>query len=109
MKISEKEVLIPIDVQKDKKREYLKNYLTATRNTGRLMLFAGDQKIEHMNDDFFGVTKEGYKISLDDLDPEHFFRIASKGVIGVFASQLGTIARYGNDYRNLPYLVKLNS
>ncbi|MFY1645387.1 aldolase, partial [Methanoculleus bourgensis] len=72
--------------------------------TGRLMLFAGDQKIEHLNDDFAG---EG--IHPDDADPEHLFRIASRGRIGVFATQLGLIARYGRDYPDVPYLVKLNS
>jgi fructose-bisphosphate aldolase/6-deoxy-5-ketofructose 1-phosphate synthase len=68
------------------------------------MLFAGDQKIEHLNDDFAG---EG--IHPDDADPEHLFRIASRGRIGVFATQLGLIARYGRDYPDVPYLVKLNS
>ena len=68
------------------------------------MLFAGDQKIEHLNDDFAG---EG--IHPEDADPEHLFRIANRGRIGVFATQLGMIARYGGDYRDVPYLVKLNS
>ena len=45
----------------------------------------------------------------DDADPEHLFRIASKAKIGVFATQLGLIARYGMDYRDIPYLVKVNS
>jgi len=68
------------------------------------MLFAGDQKVEHLNDDFFG---EG--IHEDDSDPEHLFRIASQAEIGVFATQLGLIAHYGRDYPHAPYLVKLNS
>ena len=68
------------------------------------MLFAGDQKAEHLNDDFFGPG-----IDPQDNDPEHLFRIASQANIGVFATQLGLIARYGMDYPNVPYLVKLNS
>ncbi len=68
------------------------------------MLFAGDQKIEHLNDDFYG---EG--IAADDADPEHLFKIASQAEIGVFATQLGLISLYGNDYPDIPYLVKLNS
>ena len=68
------------------------------------MLFAGDQKIEHLNRDFYG---EG--ISPEDADPEHLFRIADRGKIGVFAAQLGLIARYGMDDPGVPYLVKLNS
>ncbi|MBN2367830.1 aldolase [Candidatus Woesearchaeota archaeon] len=109
MKIAAKDVNVPADVPKEMKAEYVKNYLRATRNTGRLMLFAGDQKIEHLNDDFTGKTKEGMKISEDDAAPEHFFRIASKGAIGVFAGQLGLIARYAQDYKNVAYLIKMNS
>ena len=83
---------------------YAKNYMEITKGTGRLMLFAGDQKVEHLNDDFFGAG-----IPEDDADPEHLFRIASKAKIGVFAIQLGLLARYGMDYRDIPYLVKVNS
>ncbi len=109
MKLTSKDVKVPGDVPPNMKKTYIKNYLAATRNSGRLMLFAGDQKIEHLNDDFYGMTKEGYKISEDDSDPEHLFRIASKGIIGAFASQLGTLARYATDYKNVNYIVKMNS
>jgi fructose-bisphosphate aldolase/6-deoxy-5-ketofructose 1-phosphate synthase len=68
------------------------------------MLFAGDQKIEHLNDDFYGEN-----ISIDDSDPEHLFKIAANSKIGVFAAQLGLISRYGRDYSGVNYLVKLNS
>ena len=40
---------------------------------------------------------------------DSLFKIASQAKIGVFASQLGLIARYGADYKNIPYLVKINS
>ena len=94
----------PLDVPPEEQERYRENYQTITHGTGRLMLFAGDQKIEHLNDDFAG---EG--IHPEDADPEHLFRIANRGRIGVFATQLGMIARYGGDYRDVPYLVKLNS
>jgi len=97
-------IRIPLDVPPEEQERYRENYDAITHGTGRLMLFAGDQKIEHLNDDFFG---EG--IHPEDADPEHLFRIASRARIGVFATQLGMIARYGNDYRDVPYLVKLNS
>lgn len=103
-KITAKDVKVPLDVPKSKRAEYKKNFLAITKNSGNLMLFAGDQKIEHLNYDFYGKG-----ISKDDADPEHLFKIASKSKIGVFASQLGLIARYGMDYKNVPYLVKLNS
>ncbi len=93
---------IPINASSEV--EFLENYTKATKGTGSLMLFAGDQKIEHLNKDFYG---EG--IAKDDANPRHLFEIASKGEIGVFASQLGLITRYAREYKNINYLVKLNS
>lgn len=98
------DVKVPLDVPEGMRDVYLANYNLITRGSGRLMLFAGDQKMEHLNDDFYG---EG--IPADDGDPEHLFRIASEGKIGVFAAQLGLIARYAMDYPEVPYLVKMNS
>ena len=97
-------ILIPADVPQDMRETYENNFRTLTHDTGRLMLFAGDQKVEHLNNDFYG---EG--ISTEDSDPEHMFRIAANAKIGVYASQLGMIARYGPSYSKVPYLVKLNS
>ncbi len=102
--INKEDVIVPLDVPKAMRETYIKNFIEVTRGTGRLMLFAGDQKVEHLNDDFYGVG-----VPEDDADPEHLFKIASKAKIGVFASQLGLIARYGMDYKNVPYLVKVNS
>lgn len=97
-------IQIPGDVPASKSKEYLKNYNTVTHGVGRMMLFAGDQKIEHLNDDFVGQ-----EVSPESADPEHLFRIASKAQISCFASQLGLIARYGKKYPKVPYLLKLNS
>lgn len=102
-KIISRNVLVPLDVPILKRKSYIDNYLKITKNSGRLMLFAGDQKIEHLNDDFYGEN-----ISEEDASPEHLFKIASKAKIGVFATQLGLISRYGMDYKSIPYLVKLN-
>ncbi|MFH1408452.1 MAG: aldolase [Nanoarchaeota archaeon] len=104
MKLTEKDVKIPAGVPHDKHKTYVENFLEMTNHSGRLNLFAGDQKIEHLNDDFFG---EG--ISEEDADPEHLFRIAAEAKIGVFAAQLGLISLYGRDYPQVDYLVKLNS
>jgi fructose-bisphosphate aldolase/6-deoxy-5-ketofructose 1-phosphate synthase len=68
------------------------------------MLFPGDQKVEHLNNDFFGKN-----IPTEVADPEHFFKIAEKSQIGAFGTQIGLISRYGRDYPQLPYLVKLNA
>jgi hypothetical protein len=97
-------IIVPLDVPQECRSKYKENYLKITKDRGRLMLFAGDQKAEHLNDDFFGP-----EIDPQDNDPEHLFRIAAAGNIGVFAAQLGLIARFGMDYSNVPYLVKLNS
>jgi fructose-bisphosphate aldolase/6-deoxy-5-ketofructose 1-phosphate synthase len=104
MHMNKEDLKVPLDVPIVNREIYLNNYMKITRETGRLMLFAGDQKVEHLNDDFYG---EG--VPEDDEDPEHLFKIASQAKIGVFATQLGLIARYGMDYRNVPYLVKINS
>lgn len=95
---------VPLDVPKGVQETYIENFKLITHDSGRLMLFAGDQKIEHLNDDFYGSG-----IPVDDNDPEHLFKIANQSKIGVFATQIGLIARYGGDYPNVPYLVKLNS
>ena len=68
------------------------------------MLFAGDQKVEHLNNDFYGKG-----IAEDDANPEHLFKIANEGEIGVFATQIGLVAQYGMDYPDVAYLVKINS
>ena len=103
-KINRDDVRVPVDVLEVSRERYVDNYLKATRGTGRLMLFACDQKIEHMNDDFFG---EG--ISPEDASPTHMFEIGSKGVIGILAGQRGLVAQYAADYPDINYLVKMNS
>ncbi len=102
--ITPDQVRVPIDVMPEFREIYIENYLKATRNTGRLMLFACDQKIEHLNKDFYG---EG--IDSADAEPEHLFKIGSLGVCGVLAGQRGLIAQYAADYSNINYLVKMNS
>ncbi len=100
---------VPADVPSAMRARYEENFQTMTKGTGRLMLFAGDQKVEHLNDDFYGALSSGEAIASDDADPEHLFRIACDGIIGCFATQFGLIARYARDYMTVPYLVKLNS
>ena len=102
--ITRDDVIVPLDVPKAMRDTYIDNYMAITRSSGRLMLFAGDQKLEHLNDDFYGKGIHG-----DDNVPEHLFKIAAQSKIGVFAAQLGLIARYGMDYPEVPYLVKVNS
>lgn len=102
--ITRDQVRVPMDVLPEARETYIDNYMKATQGTGRLMLFACDQKIEHLNKDFYG---EG--IDPADADPEHLFRIGSQGVCGVLAGQRGLIAQYAADYPDINYLVKMNS
>ena len=102
--ITRDQVRVPVDVPAEMRETYIDNYLAATRGTGRLMLFACDQKVEHLNDDFYG---EG--IDIADAEPEHLFRIGSRGICGVLAGQRGLIAQYAADYPDINYLVKMNS
>lgn len=98
------DVKVPIDVAPEHVNDYIENILTVTQNSGKIMLFAGDQKVEHLNEDFYG---EG--ISEENANPEHLFEIASKARIGAFATQFGLIAKYGGDYKDTPYIVKMNA
>jgi fructose-bisphosphate aldolase/6-deoxy-5-ketofructose 1-phosphate synthase len=98
------ELFVPADVPPKHIKTFKKNFNQATSGTGRLMLFAGDQKVEHLNADFFGAG-----IAEDDANPIHLFQIAAKAKVGVFATQLGLVSRYAPAFPNIPYLIKLNS
>ena len=63
MSIRYKDVIVPLDVPFYSRGKYILNYLNLTQRSGRLMLFAGDQKIEHLNGDFYGKG-----IHLNDAD-----------------------------------------
>jgi DhnA family fructose-bisphosphate aldolase class Ia len=103
--ITRDQVRVPADVSAAARDTYIDNYLKATQNTGRLMLFACDQKFEHLNDDF-SVAKGAHP---DDAEPEHLFKIGSQGVIGILAGQRGLISQFAPDYPDINYLVKMNS
>ncbi len=95
---------IPADVPSHAAQEYLHNYQAITKPSNRLFLFAADQKIEHLNEDFYGPD-----IHPDVHHVDHLFEIAQQGKIGAFATHLGLIARYGKQYPSINYIVKLNA
>ena len=101
---------VPGDVPDDLVETYLDNLMAATCGTGSMNLFACDQKIEHLNDDFYDG---GVKIPLSSNDPGHLFEIGARaheeGTVGVLAAQGGLISHYAQDHPDVPYLVKLNS
>ena len=96
-------LIIPATVPLNKQTTYTTHYQTITKNTGRLFAFAADQKMEHLNADFFGP---GLDPAINH--PEHIFAIAAQCNIGVFATHLGLISRYAKQYPAIPYLAKLN-
>lgn len=95
---------IPADVPLALHAKFAQSYHALTQKTDRLLLLAGDHKIEHLDEDFSGPL-----VHPDAHDPEHLFRIAAHGSIGAFATQFGLIARYGMAYPHVPYIVKMNS
>lgn len=97
------QVIIPADVAPNAVSDYCSNYLAITRGKNRLVLFSCDQKIEHLNRDYYGPG-----IDPEDNDPEHMFKIAHHGNVGAFATHLGLIARYGSDYPEINYIIKMN-
>lgn len=97
-------MFIPVDIPSNKKKDYQNNMQAITHNTDRIFLFAGDQKIEHLHADFFGMH-----LPKETAHPQHLFEIAQKGNIGAFATQLGLIARYAHFYKKVNYIAKLNS
>lgn len=98
-----KSLFIPGDVPAYGRDSYKKNFTRVTRKTNRFFMFAGDQKIEHLNADFYGK-----EIHQDALDPEHIFKIAQQGSVGALATHPGLIARYGTNYKEINYIAKLN-
>jgi len=94
---------IPLTVPKKQHKNYTENFENITKKSGRLFLFAADQKIEHLNQDFYGEN-----LPAECNNPKHLFEIAQNAPIGAFATNLGLIAHYAADYKNINYIVKLN-
>jgi len=101
--LGEKTIYIPADIPLPAVESYVQNYKAITRNTGNLMLFACDQKIEHLNEDFSGPN-----VHPDAQNPKHIFEIASEGTIGALATHVGLISRYAKEYPTINFIAKLN-
>ncbi len=97
-------VFIPADVPQSAHQTYTQNYEAITKNSNNLFLFAADQKIEHLNQDFYGPD-----LPCDIDNPEHLFTIAASEYAGAMATHLGLIARYGLKFNNVNYIAKLNA
>ncbi|HOE81196.1 MAG TPA: aldolase [bacterium] len=97
------QLVYPADVPKYRRTTYNTNWCLLTKGTGRLLLLAGDQRMEHLNNDFWGSN-----IDPADNNPEHLFQIAAHAPIGALAVHYGLASRYGHSYRHLNYVIKLN-
>ncbi|NCU39337.1 aldolase [Candidatus Falkowbacteria bacterium] len=98
-----KKITPPLSVPLNKIKEFKKNWQLLTANSDNLFLIAGDQKIEHLNDDFYGS-----QIAKEDNNPRHLFNIANNSKGGALATHLGLISQYGQEFSNLTYIVKIN-
>lgn len=90
--------LVPGDVPVQLREQFIARYQRITKETGNLFLFVVDHKLEHLNDDFLGLESSF----------EHVLRIAQLPEIGAFATYPGLIARYGQQFPTIPYIMKLN-
>lgn len=97
-------IFIPADVPTDMHETFKENMRSITRGTKNLFLFACDQKIEHLNDDFYGPD-----IHADAEHPAHLFKIAEQSSIGAMATHVGLIERYGPQHREINYIAKINA
>ena len=94
---------VPLSVPEALRAAYLGNLKLITKNTGHLLLFACDQKIEHLNKDFYGPNLP------DELaDPAYVFNLAANAPIGAFATHIGMVARHAGRFPDIPYLIKVN-
>lgn len=94
---------VPLTVPEVLRASYLSNLKLITKNTGRLLLFACDQKIEHLNKDFYAPN-----LPEELAEPEYVFKLAANASIGAFATHMGMIARHGSRFPDIPYLIKVN-
>ena len=70
MNLKEDDLIVPLDVPKAVREKYIKNYLAITRKSGRLMLFAGDQKVGPVNgSDIFKWFLGGWIRYVPDVMP----------------------------------------
>jgi DhnA family fructose-bisphosphate aldolase class Ia len=95
---------LPQFVTSKSKNDFVENLAKLTFKGKHTIMFAADQRVEHLITSFFGKD-----IDKDDLSAEHFFRIASRAKISALATQLGLIAKYSSTYPDINYVAKINS
>lgn len=101
---SAQDKFVPLSVPSSSKKLFLDNLNVITNGGKKVVMLAADQRVEHTNSSFYGKGT-----SIDDLSPEHFFKIASISKVNLLATQFGLIDKYATSYKNINYIVKLNS
>lgn len=96
--------IVPADVPASHHDQFMRHYNAMTKETGKLFILSGDQRIEHFMKDFYGPS-----IPPENMDPRHLFRIADQARVGAFATHLGLVARYGKEFPATNYVIKLNA
>ena len=94
-------LIIPGSVPLRAQEIYTTNWQTLTAQTGFLFFLAGDQRLEHQDNDL----KQNVTI-LESWYPSHMFRIALKSNIPL-ATHYGFVAQYGTQFPTIPYIIKM--
>lgn len=100
------EVHVPLDVPPEMREAFTRRVLHATFGTGMHMLYASDQRIEHLGKDHLRLADS--KLPPENENPINQWRIAKQGVVGFIAAHWGLVTHYARDFPGVPILVKLN-
>lgn len=85
-------MVVPADVPRAQRATFEENYNALTRGTEYALLFAADQKIEHLN----------------PINPDDLFVLAASPHLKCLATHPGLIARYAEQYPDVNYVAKVN-
>jgi fructose-bisphosphate aldolase/6-deoxy-5-ketofructose 1-phosphate synthase len=94
--------MIPLTVPEKEKSIYQNNFAELTKKSSNYLFFVYDHRLEHLQSDLYGKN-----ISEQASQVEHPFSIAAKSNISAFVTYLGLIARYAEQFPEIPYFVKL--
>lgn len=90
-------MIIPRDVPVAKQHDFIERFSLLTKGTERVLIFAGDQILEHLS----GVS------------PDRYFTLSKTQQAGALATHYGIIVRYAQDAsfdssQKIPLIIKMN-
>ncbi len=97
-------IIVPADVPSRARKTFIHNYNAITHSTDRLLLFACDQKIEHLDLDFEGLKYS----SLMHANQNIYFRSHRAHPLAHWQHILGLLHATAAAYPSINYIVKLN-